>query len=182
MKKPPPHTHTHSPTPRLLPENEIKYFSRSRLPVLPSFLSHPRDPLLTYHPTGAPHIIYPQWAPASLLLILLGKRETKAPTRCVVRVWAELSGVLSVFSSATEVASLSPLSLVGAVHSYRAPLQDPEMCVLSKALGQRGSWGPERITERPSPPTELRHPSKGQVQTRGSRKWARPQAHHSRSV
>lgn len=70
-------SHTH--TPHLLPENEIKYFPLSRLPVLPSFMNHPRGPLLTYNPTGVPHIICPQWSPASPLLILLRKHETQGP-------------------------------------------------------------------------------------------------------
>lgn len=96
-------------------------------------------PLLICDPTGAPHIIYSQWALASLPIILLRKHETKAPTCYVVRVWAELLGLLSVFSSATEAASLSPLSLVGDVYSYRALLQAPELCVKSKTLGQ--GWG-----------------------------------------
>lgn len=30
------------------------------------------------------------------------------------------------------------------------------LCVQSKALGQRGKWGPDQVTERPSLPPELR--------------------------
>lgn len=31
------------------------------------------------------------------------------------------------------------------------------MCIEHTALGQRGKWGPERVTDRPSLPTEWRH-------------------------